>query len=179
MASLSVCLLFDEATERAVRRLWRQLEDDGVPTLAGYTHGRHVPHVTLASLGPCDPGFAGRALATVPAPDRLRFEALGAFTRSRCSLVPVPTSALLAAHREVVQAARAASIAVHRHYAVDGWLPHLTITPRIPADRLASVALRAYEVLPLEATVTATALVDTGTGDVHRLTAGGRRPREA
>lgn len=51
MPSLSVCLLLDEAADHAVRRLWRQLEEDGVPTLAGYTHGRHVPHLTLADVG--------------------------------------------------------------------------------------------------------------------------------
>ena len=54
MPSLSVCLLLDDAAARAVRRLWRQLAEDGVPSLATYTHGRHVPHLTLASLGPCD-----------------------------------------------------------------------------------------------------------------------------
>jgi hypothetical protein len=46
--ALSVCLLPDETGERAVRRLWHRLEGAGVPTLLSHTHGRHVPHLTLA-----------------------------------------------------------------------------------------------------------------------------------
>ena len=51
MSSLSLCLLLDEQADQAVRRLWRQLEDDGLPSLVGHTHGRHIPHLTLAALG--------------------------------------------------------------------------------------------------------------------------------
>ena len=48
--SLSVCLLLDDRSDRAVRQLWRRLEDAGLTTLLSHTHGRHVPHLTLASL---------------------------------------------------------------------------------------------------------------------------------
>jgi len=67
MSGLPVCLLLDERTERAVRGLWGGLEDDGVRTLASYTHGRHVPHLTLASLAESEVDAVRAALAGVPA----------------------------------------------------------------------------------------------------------------
>jgi 2'-5' RNA ligase len=154
--SLSVCLLLDDTAEAAVRRLWRQLEEDGVTTLATYTHGRHVPHVTLAHVGTAEVGDVREALAglgpTKPVP--VVFAALGAFTRSRCSLVPTPSVELLAAGR---------------YYRPGSWLPHLTLGPRLPVDRLTTLARRVFEVLPLEATLGRAAVVDTTVGAVYPL----------
>jgi hypothetical protein len=48
--ALAVCLLFDRRTDRILRGLWDRLEDLGVPTLKSHTHGRHVPHLSLAVL---------------------------------------------------------------------------------------------------------------------------------
>ena len=171
MPSLSVCLLLDDAAARAVRRLWRQLAEDGVPSLATYTHGRHVPHLTLASLGTSDVEAVLPVLAPVPReqPAQLRFEALGAFTRSRCSLVPIVSPELLVTQQRVVEALGSAGLPVQRHYLPGDWLPHLTLTPRIPVELLSVVAQRVYEVLPFTATATRTVVVDTGTGDVHPL----------
>ena len=173
MPSLSVCLLLDDAADRAVRRLWRQLAEDGVASLATYTHGRHLPHLTLASLGPSDVAVVREVLAPgqpgEPVP--LRFHALGAFTRSRCSLVPTVSPALLGAQQLVVEELRSAGLVVQRHYLPDDWLPHLTLTPRIPVEQLPVVAQRVYDVLPLVATATRKVVVDTGTGDVHPLEA--------
>jgi 2'-5' RNA ligase len=171
MPSLSVCLLLDDAADRAVRRLWRQLADDGVPSLATYTHGPHVPHLTLASLGPSGVAVVRDVLAPVQPeqPVPLRFQALGAFTRSRCSLVPVVSPGLLVAQELVVGALRSAGLVVQRHYLPGDWLPHLSLTPRIPVEMLPGVAQRVYDVLPLTATALRTVVVDTGTGHVHPL----------
>ena len=48
--SLAICLLIDDPADAAIRQLWRRLEEVGVPSLATHTHGRHVPHLTLAAL---------------------------------------------------------------------------------------------------------------------------------
>jgi 2'-5' RNA ligase len=175
---LSVCLLLDERADRAVRALWRRLEDDGVRTLSSYTHGRHVPHLTLASLGgPGGPGgtdVAGvsRALERVGfrVPLAVDLQALGVFTRSRCWLLPTVGADLLAWQAEVGRAL--AAYDVHRHYRPGAWQPHVTLAPRMSADLLPLVAARVFEVVPLPATATRLALVDTGTGDVHTLDAG-------
>ena len=134
MPGLSVCLLLDERADRAVRGLWRRLETDGVRTLASYTHGRHVPHLTLASLGG-DVAVPARALAEVSSslPLDVDLHALGVFTRSRCWLLPTVTLDLLRLHESVAGALDGQD--VHRHYRPGAWQPHVTLAPRMPATR--------------------------------------------
>ena len=180
MTSLSLCLLLDEQAEQAVRRLWRQLEDDGLPSLTGHTHGRHVPHLTLASLSHASVGSVGSVgsvddvravVAELPEAraERVTFAALGSFTRSRCSLVPAVSAELMARHERLVAALVAAGIKVHRHYLPGAWLPHLTLATRSQADALPRIARRVYEVLPLVAVLERAAVVDTSSGEVHPL----------
>jgi 2'-5' RNA ligase len=181
VASLSLCLLLDEQADQAVRRLWRQLEDDGVPSLTGHTHGRHVPHLTLASLGGASVDGASvggasvddvrEAVARLPEAraERVTFAALGSFTRSRCSLVPAVSTNLMARHERVVAALLAAGTPVHRHYLPGAWLPHLTLATRSQAETLPRIARRVYEVLPLIAVLERAAVVDTSSGEVHPL----------
>jgi 2'-5' RNA ligase len=173
--SLSVCLLLDAAADRAVRRLWHRLEDDGVSTLSTHTHGRHVPHLTLASLLSYDLAEVRGALQALPEGPvtPLQFDALGMFRRSRCWLLPGVSSGFLARQEAVIAALAGTSAELHRHYRPGEWLPHLTVAPRLHLDQLAVVAARVYEVLPLAATVSSISLVETGTGTVHDLVAAG------
>jgi len=171
MPSLSLCLLLDEQADQAVRRLWRQLEDDGLPSLTGHTHGHHVPHLTLASLGDASVGGVRDAVVGLPeaTPERVTFAALASFTGSRCSLVPAASSHLLSRHERVVAALLAGGIRVHRHYLPGAWLPHLTLATRAQAEALPRIARRVYEVLPLSAVLERAAVVDTSSGAVHEL----------
>ena len=169
--TLSVCLTLDLPSERAVRALWRRLEDSGVGTLLSHTHGRHVPHLTLASLRSWDLEVLGPALARVPSkfPDVLHFDGLGLFRRSRCWLVPAPTRQLLRHQEDIVTAARATGADLHRHYEPGLWVPHLTLAPRLHLQDLPVVAARVYDVLPLPATLARLTLIDTSTGAQHLL----------
>lgn len=169
--SLSVCLLLDEAADRTVRRLWQRLEDDGIPTLRSHTHGHHVPHLTFASLLSYDVQEVRAALEALPAPGRtvLHFDALGLFRRSRCWLVPGLTSGFLARQEAVIDAIGDTGAELHRHYRPGEWLPHLTLAPRLRLEQLPAVAGRAYEILPLTATASRAALVETATGTIHEL----------
>ena len=171
MPSISVCLLLDDAADRAIRRLWRQLEDDGVPTLATYTHGRHVPHLTLADVGDADVGAVRTCLERLPThePLAVSFAALGAFTRTRCSLVPAGSPALLERQREVAMRLLADGLPVGDHYRPGAWLPHLTLGPRLPLQSLPALARRVFEVLPVAATLERLAVVDTTAGEVYLL----------
>jgi 2'-5' RNA ligase len=169
MPSLSVCLLLDHRADRAVRRLWRQLEDDGVRTLATYTHGRHVPHVTLADVGVADLEHVLEVCrGATPAPATpVVFAALGAFPRSRCSLIPSVPAELLVRQASLAQRLAATGLTVSPHYLRGTWLPHLTLGPRQPVEALPGMARRVYEVLPLRATLARAAVVDTTAGEVH------------
>jgi len=169
--ALTVCLLLDDAADRAVRRLWGRLEQAGVPTLLSHTHGRHVPHLTLASLTSCDLEDVRAALTALPAAEPLatRFEALGVFRRSRCWLAPTVTTGLLVRQQAAVHAVRDAGADVHDAYRPGGWVPHLTLAPRLHLRELAAVAERVNEILPLPATFERAALVQTSTGEVETL----------
>jgi 2'-5' RNA ligase len=169
--SLSVCLLPDASAERAVRRLWERLEDGGVPSLRTHTHGRHVPHLTLASLRSYRLGDVRTALGGLPqAPGtEVHFDGLGVFRRSRCWLLPALTEDLLARQQAVVSELSSLSTDLHRHYRPGAWMPHLTLAPRAHLEQLPTIGRLVFEILPLTVTFPRAALVETSTGRVHDL----------
>ena len=169
--SLAVCLLLDDASDRTVRQLWQRLEDEGVPTLLTHTHGHHVPHLSLASLQSFDLELVRSALAALPAqpPTAAHLDALGMFRRSRCWLAPAASAELVVRQRAVVTAIEPTGAGLHRNYVQGSWMPHVTLAPRLHIDDLAVVARHTFEVLPITATFTRAALVDTSTGTLHEL----------
>lgn len=169
--ALAVCLLLDDDADRAVRSLWRRLEGQGVPTLQSHTHGRHLPHLTLAGLHERDAAAAVSALRSVPpaVPLPLHLDGLGTFRRSRCWLAPAVHEPLLRLQEAVVTSVRDGGLALHRHYRPGAWIPHLTIAPRLQLHQLPTVAAAVYSVLPIEARGVRTVVVDTSDGSVHPL----------
>ena len=169
--SLSVCLLPDASSERAVRRLWERLEDAGVPSLLTHTHGRHLPHLTLASLRTFRLEDVQAALTVLPAAPatEVHFDGLGMFRRSRCWLLPAVTGSLLARQEAVVAALGSQSASLHRHYRPGTWLPHLTIAPRVHLEQLPTIGRLVFEVLPVTVTFSRAGLVHVGTGEIHDL----------
>jgi 2'-5' RNA ligase len=169
--ALAVCLLLDDRSDATVRALWRRLEDRGVPTLLSHTHGRHLPHLTYATLRSYDLHAVTAVLSALPdaGPTPLHLDAFGTFRRSRCWLGPAVTSALAARQEAVVRAVAATGADLHAHYRAGAWVPHLTIAPRLHLSELPAVAAAVYDVLPIEATAVTAALVETGTGRRHRL----------
>jgi len=164
--TLSVCLLLDDRSDRAVRRLWTRLEEVGVATLLSHTHGNHVPHLTLASLRAWQLDDVDGALSRLPpAPSGpIVFDGLGMFRRSRCWLLPAPTTGLLHHQAAVVAATRGTGADLHRHYEPGTWIPHLTLAPRLHLQDLATVAGVVYDVLPVTSTLSSLTLIDTSTG---------------
>ena len=169
--ALSVCLLLDPEADRAVRRLWERLEGDGVRTLLTHTHGRHVPHLTLATLRDYDHDAVRCALTDLPSADPtvVPFDGLGMFRRSRCWLLPAVTAGLLARQETVVDAVLCTGADLHRNYRPGSWMPHLTLAPRLRLEDLPTVAHTVFEMLPLSVRFSRAALVDTSTGRVVAL----------
>jgi len=164
--TLAVCLLLDDRGERAVRRLWRRLEDDGIGTLLTHTHRRHVPHLSYAVLRSYDLDEVTAALTKLPdaGPVTLRFDALGMFRRSRTWLVPAVTAELAGRQERVVTALESTGADLHQHYLPGAWIPHCTLAVRSQLERLPTIAAAVYDVLPLVTTADRAALVDTSTG---------------
>ena len=169
--ALAVCLLLDDRGDAAVRRLWRRLEDAGIPTLLSHTHGRHVPHLSYASLRSYDLDAVRDALTALSPQDplELRFDAFGTFRRSRCWLAPAVTTELTSRQESVATAVAATGAELHRHYVPGDWVPHLTLAPRLHLTELPVVAAAVYDVLPLLTIGAGVALVDTSTGMRHPL----------
>ena len=169
--SLSVCLLLDDASARVVRQLWQRLEKHGVPTLLTHTHGHHVPHLTFASLQTFELDAVREVLTAMPArpPATVHLDGLGMFRRSRCWLAPAASADLVARQHDVITALATTGADLHRNYVPGSWMPHVTLAPRLHIDDLAVVARQTFEVLPLQATFTRAALIDTSTGTQHPL----------
>ena len=164
--ALAVCLLFDDRAETALLRLWDRLEAVGIASLATHTHGRHVPHLSYASLLDGDQQAVIEALGRLPAREELtlHLDAFGTFRRSRCWLAPAVTPDLAARQAAVADAVQATGALLHKHYVPGRWVPHVTLAPRLHLSDLAAVAAVVYDVLPVSARTTRAALIDTSTG---------------
>ena len=164
--ALAVCWLFDRRSDRLFRNLWARLEDLGVPTLQSHTHGRHVPHLSLAVLREWRPDAVAKAVEALPdgGPVSLYFDALGTFRRGRAWLVPAVTADVLARQERTVSAVVETGADLHRHYQPGVWVPHCTLAPRVPLAALPALAAAVYDVLPLQVEANRAALIDSGTG---------------
>lgn len=164
--ALSVCLLLDPVADRAVRRLWAQLEEHGIPTLLTHTHRQHVPHVSYAVYRTFDVEAVLDHVTALPAggPVELRFDVVGLFRRRRGALVAASTPELLRRQAAVVEAGCRAGADLHRYYRPGDWVPHCSLSTGVRRDAMGTMATAAFDVLPLEATSRHAALVDSSTG---------------
>jgi hypothetical protein len=155
-------LYFDPAAERRLRVLWDALEALGVPSMRDLGPGRHRPHLSLAVADALDPAVVERALAGIPVapPLELSFQYAGEFVGRVLFLGPAPTAALLA-HQELVwQRLTAAGVAVWEHYRPGRWVPHTTVSLRVPRPLLTEAVRRCLEFLPVEAVLRGGAVAD-------------------
>jgi hypothetical protein len=165
--ALAVCLLFDPVTDRAIRQLWARLETmDGVSTLLTHTHGHHVPHLSYAVLRTFDVDAVRDAVSGLAAgpPLALRFDAVGVFRRRRAALMPAASASLLTRQAAVVGAAVGTGADLHLHYRPDSWIPHCSLATGVRRAAIGDLTVAAFDILPLHATATRAALVDSSTG---------------
>ncbi|MBB5827681.1 2'-5' RNA ligase family protein [Micromonospora carbonacea] len=155
-------LYLDTDATRRIRVLWDALESEGVQSMRSLLERRHRPHVSLAVAPRLDPDRVADALAgtTVAAPLRLSFRHAGQFVGRVLWLGPSPTAGLLAHQALVHDRLAAAGIAVAEHYRPGRWVPHCTLSMRVPNALMAAAVRRCLEVLPLEATVVGAAVTD-------------------
>ncbi|MEV0878692.1 2'-5' RNA ligase family protein [Micromonospora echinofusca] len=164
-------LYLDTDATRRIRVLWEALESEGVQSMRSLLEQRHRPHVSLAVAPRFDPERVAAALrgTVVAAPLRLRFEHAGQFVGRVLWLGPTPTVELLAHHARVHGRLAGAGIGLVEHYQPGRWVPHCTLSMRVPNVLMAAAVRRCLEVLPLEATVVGAALTDHARGISHPL----------
>lgn len=164
-------LYLDPDATRRIRVLWDALESEGVQSMRSLLGQRHRPHVSLAVAPRLDPVRVAEALTgmVVAAPLRMSFQHSGQFLGRVLWLGPTPTPEMLAHHAEVHARLTGAGVDLADHYQPGRWVPHCTLSMRVPNSLMAAAVRRCLEVLPLEATVVGAAVVDHARDIVHPL----------
>jgi hypothetical protein len=159
-------LYLDVEATRRVRALWHALEAEGVPTLASLQNERHRPHVSLAAATRLAPDAVAAALdgVVVAPPLTLRLDFVGQFVGRVLWLGVTPTAELLDHHRAVHDRLAAAGVEVWDLYRPGWWVPHCTVSLRVPNPSIAGAVRRCLEMLPLRASVVGAAVTDHARG---------------
>ena len=163
-------LYLDVDATRRLRTLWRALEAEGVPTL-GSLHDRHRPHLSLAAARMLDPQAVARALdgLVVGRGLMLDLDFVGQFVGRVLWLGVTVTEELLAHHRLIHERLAAGGVEVWENYQPGRWVPHCTVSLRVPNPMMAPAIRRCLEILPLQATVTGAAVADHANDIAHPL----------
>ena len=166
-------LYLDTDATRRIRVLWDALESEGVQSMRSLLEQRHRPHVSLAVAPRFDPERVAAALrgTVVAAPLRLSFQHAGQFVGRVLWLGPTPTAELLAHHSLVHGRLAEAGIGLVEHYQPGRWVPHCTLSMRVPLVRMTDAIRLCLDMLPLEATVTGAAVADHARDLYHPLPA--------
>ncbi len=129
----SIELLPDESTDRAVRRVWQSLADEGLPSQTAHRHPTNRPHLTLATAGTLTAEARtalAEALAALPLP--LHLAGLLRFSGRMNVLAWAvrPDSALLELHARVWRILRETTGDDDRPNPLlspGRWVPHITL----------------------------------------------------
>ncbi|WBB81654.1 2'-5' RNA ligase family protein [Micromonospora sp. WMMD882] len=164
-------LYLDPDASRRIRALWDALEAEGVQSLRYLLDQRHRPHVSLAVAPRLDPERVAGALAglTVAAPLPLSFRHAGQFVGRVLWLGPTPTLELLTHQARVHERLAGAGVELSGHYRPGRWVPHCTLSMRVPNALMATAVRRCLETLPIEARVVSAAVTDHARGISHPL----------
>jgi 2'-5' RNA ligase len=166
-------LFFDAEADAAVRTLWRRLDGAGVPSLAGHTHRRHRPHVSLAVAGaiPARTRDALRADLALLRPPSLWLYTLGTFPTEQNGLFlgAVVDTELLAVHSAAHDVLAGAARQPSAYYLPGAWVPHCTLAQDLTAAQLAAGLAALHPVTPVRAGIRAIGITDTRTGEVDML----------
>lgn len=134
----AVILTFDEQTEIRIKKIWQELEEQGISDYASQVQNRK-PHLTLASyeeianLEVFEKQFNlfYRQVSSLP----IHFSTLGSFLQSgTLFLSPVVTQSLFSLHQAYYQEFRVWS--AQKLYRPEHWIPHVTLANYLSADKL-------------------------------------------
>jgi 2'-5' RNA ligase superfamily len=155
-------LYLNPVAERRLRRLWDALEEGGVPSLRDLTHGRHRPHLSLVAARALDGPTVTAALHGLPAAPALplRLDHIGLFRGRVLWLGPVPTRELLDHHAAVHARLAAHAVPMFAEYRPGAWVPHCTLSLRVPHAALPTALRLCLDTLPIEATIVGAAVAD-------------------
>lgn len=159
-------LYFDPAATRRVRTLWAALDEAGVQSMRSLFDGKHRPHLSLTGAPELDGAAIAAALSDmdVAPPMRLQLDFVGQFVGRVLWLGPVPSAELLAHHAAVHERLAAAGITSSDVYRPGAWVPHVTLSMRVPHAKMAAAIRVCMDFLPIEATLTGAGVADYARG---------------
>lgn len=165
-------LYFDPAATRRVTKLWSALDEAGIQSMRSLFHGRHRPHLSLTGAPELDGPAIAAALEGMQAapPLRLRLDFIGQFVGRVLWLGPVPSTDLLAHHIAVHQRLDSAGIPSSDLYRPGAWVPHVTLSMRVPHPKMSAAIRLCMDVLPIEATIVGAGVADYARGQYTSLT---------
>jgi 2'-5' RNA ligase len=167
----ALVLLFDPSSEAVIRDVWAQLELAGVPSLAGRTHRRHRPHISLSVAERIEIGQleGGRERLAATYLD-VTLYAPAVFPRTGVLyFTVVPTLALLRLHDEVHADLCHSMVSPRDLYAVGAWIPHCTLARGLTRAQLACGIDLLHDQPVITAHVSSAGILDTATGEVFPL----------
>jgi hypothetical protein len=159
--------LLAERDDATVRRAWTSLSEHGLPSLNDHRGASNRPHVTLTVVSawpdsePADP-LVGSPMTVPLGPFAL-------FGRDPVTLVRalIVTPELLAMRERLVADLPPPA---RRYYESGRWVPHVTMSTRLPATRIeAALAALGGVPLPEAVTLVTTRRWDSGAGAVVPL----------
>jgi hypothetical protein len=160
VAALEVYL--DPVGSSRVRKLWDAMEDAGIPSLRDLTHGRHRPHLSLLAAPIFDPDPVRSALQglDVAPPMSLNLDHVGVFPGRVLWLGPAPRRDLLDLQAQAYALLHSAGIALDPYYAPGSWVPHVTVSMRVPHKLMTDAIKLCMDVLPIEISFAGAAVAD-------------------
>jgi len=158
----AVELYFDRVADRRIRALWEALERAGVASLRDLLDGKHRPHLSLVAADRLDGPAVVKALdgLTAVPPMTVTFQYVGYFPGGVLWLGPGPSTALLAHQAAVLARLTEAGIVTSPLYSEGSWVPHCTLSMRVPVTKIAEAVRLCVDVLPVPATFTGAAVAD-------------------
>ncbi|NRN66168.1 2'-5' RNA ligase [Kibdelosporangium sp. 4NS15] len=167
----TVAVFFDDEAERAVRALWRRLDQAGVPSLAKHPNGRWAPRVTFAAAKQIPRrtrDLLKDELRTLAIPN-LWLSNLGTFpsTENVLMLGAVVDAELLAVHSAVHDVLAGRVQSPQAYWLPGSWTPHCTLTQGVEHHQLVEGFAALHPVDRIEARVEHVAIVDTQTAEVE------------
>lgn len=167
----AVAVFFDDEADRAVRALWRRLDQAGVPSLAGHNDGRWPPRVTFA-VAKAIPRKTRDALKdelrTLSIPN-LWLSTLGTFpnTENVLMLGAVVDAELLAVHSAVHDVLAGRVTAPSAYWMPGSWVPHCTLTQGVEHHQMVEGFAALHPAGRIEARARQVAIVDTRTAEIE------------
>lgn len=146
----SVELLFDAATEEALRAQWRALAVAGLPSQHHHTAASNRPHVTVGVTSELDPAVEPSLSAVagrLPLPCVLSGAQIFEHRSDILVRAVQPSESLLALHAEVA-GLLSGSPGLPANLLPGAWLPHVTLARRLRGAQTAS-ALALLDWTPL------------------------------